>query len=85
MILECGLVLLVLPKGYAIRLLPVLAVGAGLFLFRLTSEDYWQRMSTIQAPTEEGSANSRFDRERGEQENARWTTRWEWVIETIRT
>ncbi len=60
MVAECALALLFLPKRYALRLLPVLAVGAGLFLFRLTSEDYWERMRTIQAPTEEGSANSRF-------------------------
>ena len=59
-VMECGLLLLLLPKRYALRLLPVLAVRAGLFMFRLTSEEYWERMITIMNPTEEASANGRF-------------------------
>jgi O-antigen ligase len=42
------------------RIVPVLVLGAVLFLFRFTPTDYWNWMSTITTPTEESSANSRF-------------------------
>lgn len=57
---EMLLLLLILPKKTVLRLAPVLIAGACLFIFRLTPPDYWQRMGTIQTPTEEASANSRF-------------------------
>ena len=60
MLAESGLVLWALPRKHAIRLLLVLTVGGGLLVFRLTSEDYWQRMSTIMDPTQEASANNRL-------------------------
>ncbi|AMV39243.1 O-Antigen ligase [Planctomyces sp. SH-PL62] len=60
MLVESGLILLAVPKKHAIRLLLVFAIGGGLFAFRLTSGDYWQRMSTITDPTREESANSRI-------------------------
>ena len=57
---EGVLLLLLLPKRLSFRLLPGIAVALALFVFRLTPEDYWARMNTILAPTEEASANSRF-------------------------
>lgn len=60
LVLELGLLLLLLPRRITLRLLPVLVVGVGLFVFRLTPDNYWEWISTIQRPTEEGSANSRF-------------------------
>ena len=41
-------------------MLPVVLVGIALFVFRLAPADYWARMQTIEAPTQESSANSRF-------------------------
>jgi O-antigen ligase len=57
---EVVLLILFLPKRITLRIAPVLIAGACLFVFRLTPEDYWQRVDTIKAPTEEASANSRF-------------------------
>jgi O-antigen ligase len=58
--MEMGLLVLFLPKRITLRLLPAVAAGALLFIFRLAPADYWERMNTIKAPTEESSANSRF-------------------------
>ena len=54
------LILLFLPRRIALRLTPVMAIGVALFLFRFTPEDYWTKMTTILAPHEEASANSRL-------------------------
>jgi O-antigen ligase len=59
-VVQTVLLLLFLPKRITLRLLPALVVAGGLFLFRFTPDDYWSRMATIQDPTEEASANSRF-------------------------
>jgi hypothetical protein len=60
LVVQTVLLLLQLPKRISIRLLPILALAAGLFVFRFAPEDYWQKMGTIKKPTEEASANSRF-------------------------
>src|SRR6202040_181759 len=57
---ECVLLMLLLPKRLVLKVLPVLAIALALFVFRLTPVDYWDRMTTILTPTQEGSANSRF-------------------------
>lgn len=58
--MQVSLIFLFLPKRIFLRMLPVMVAGLSLFLFRLTPEDYWQRMGTLRAPREEASANSRF-------------------------
>lgn len=60
LILELFLLFFVLPKRILLRVAPVVLAGVGLFVFRLTPPDYWVRMGTMKAPTEEASANSRF-------------------------
>ncbi len=60
LLLEGVLLMLFLPKRITLRLAPAIVAVALLFVFRLTPEDYWQRVDTIKAPTEEASANSRF-------------------------
>ena len=57
---ECALILLYLPRRIVFRLLPALAVAGGLFFFRFTPADYWEKMATVLNPHEEASANSRF-------------------------
>jgi O-antigen ligase len=57
---EAALLLFILPRRITLRLLPGLALVAGLFLFVFTPKEYWHWMNTIQTPTQEGSANSRF-------------------------
>ena len=57
---ELALILIYLPRRITLRLIPVLAAAAGLFIFRLTPPDYWTKMSTILTPHEEASAESRF-------------------------
>ena len=57
---ELALMLILLKPGLTLRLVPVLAGGLILFIVRLTPENYWQWMSTIETPTQESSANSRF-------------------------
>jgi len=57
---ELALIVVLLKPRLTRRLVPVLAAGLILFVFRLTPENYWQWMSTIKTPTEEASANLRF-------------------------
>jgi O-antigen ligase len=57
---EGAALLLLMPKRFSLRLAPLVLAVAGLFVFRLTPDDYWQRIETIKAPTEEASAASRF-------------------------
>jgi O-antigen ligase len=57
---EVLLLLIYLPTRITFRALPALVVGAGLFAFYFTPPDYWTKMRTIEDPTEEASANSRF-------------------------
>ncbi|WP_233903552.1 O-antigen ligase family protein [Stieleria maiorica] len=58
---ESVFLLLFLPKRIAIRLIPVLAVAIVLYVSVLTPENYWSWMDTINEPTKEGSAASRYD------------------------
>jgi O-antigen ligase len=58
--LEVLLLLIYLPRRITLRILPVLVLGAALFALRLTPQNYWEKMATIQNPTEEASANGRF-------------------------
>jgi len=51
---------IMVPRRITVRLLPVLAIGVGLLLFQFTPKNYWEWVSTISAPTQEASANSRF-------------------------
>jgi len=60
MCIQLVLLLFVLPRRLTFKLAPILIFGVGLFVFRLTPENYWDWIATIQRPTEEGSANSRF-------------------------
>jgi len=60
LVVESIIILLFLPKRITLRLLPCLVAGGCIFVFRLTPENYWQRVDTISAPTQEASANSRF-------------------------
>ena len=60
LVVQLVLLLMVLPRRITLRLLPVLIFGVGLFVFRLTPENYWEWISTINKPTEDASANSRF-------------------------
>jgi hypothetical protein len=60
MAVECVLLVLLLPKKAVRRLLPILAVGCGVVLFRLTPSHYWEWYGTIADPTNEASANGRF-------------------------
>lgn len=55
------LLLLFLPRRTVMKIAPILLVAGGLFLFVLTPDTYWQWISTISNPTEEGSAASRFE------------------------
>ena len=57
---ECVILLLFLPRRITLRLIPIMALAGILFVYRLTPDNYWDRMKTIEAPTTEGSANSRF-------------------------
>jgi hypothetical protein len=57
---EALLLLVLLPKRIVFRLSPVLLIAGALFLYRLTPDDYWEHVATIQNPHEEASANSRF-------------------------
>jgi O-antigen ligase len=56
---EALLLMLLGPRVILKRLVPVLLIGAALFVFRFTTVDYWQWISTIQDPTQ-GSANARL-------------------------
>jgi hypothetical protein len=60
LLLEGALLLWLLPRRMTLRILPLLALAGCLFVFRLTPEDYWQRMRTIEDPQHEASAASRF-------------------------
>jgi O-antigen ligase len=53
-------ILLFVPKRIVMRLIPVVAGGLLLFVFFLAPDDYWTKVSTIENPHEEASANSRF-------------------------
>ena len=57
---ELAILVLLLPRRLVLRLAPVGLVFGGLVIFVLTPADWWERMDTIRAPTEEGSAYSRF-------------------------
>lgn len=57
---QVAVLALFLPKRLVLRLAPVGLVLGGLVVFVLTPQDWWERMQTISAPTEEGSAYSRF-------------------------
>lgn len=57
---EVLLLLIYLPTRITLRALPALLVAGGLFAFYFTPPDYWTKMRTIEDPTEEASANSRF-------------------------
>lgn len=60
LMVEMLLLVILLPRRIIFRLLPFAALGAALFILRLAPPDYWEKMSTIEHPTEEASANSRF-------------------------
>jgi hypothetical protein len=60
LVFQLSLILLLLPKRILLKILPALIAGVCLFVFRLTPPDYWQRMQTIENPTQESSANERF-------------------------
>jgi O-antigen ligase len=57
---EAVLLLFLGPRVILKRVLPAFAIGALLFVFRFTPDTYWDWISTIRNPTEEGSANSRL-------------------------
>jgi hypothetical protein len=57
---ECSLLVIYLPKRVTLRLLPVTLAAVGLFVFRLTPPDYWDKMATILTPHQETSADQRF-------------------------
>ncbi len=58
---EAVYLMLFLPKRIALRLAPILGTAVLLYVFVLTPENYWSWMDTINSPTQEGSASSRFD------------------------
>jgi O-antigen ligase len=58
---ELVAIFLFLPRRLTFKLLPVLGAGGALFFFVFTPTNYWDWMNTIKHPTEEGSANSRFE------------------------
>jgi O-antigen ligase len=60
LLVDAILLLLFLPRRIVLRLLPVFAVAAGVFMLRLTPENYWNWMKTIEDPNNEASAASRF-------------------------
>jgi O-antigen ligase len=60
LVVEGVLLILLMPRRFVLRALPMIAIAIALFVYRLTPEDYWNRMDTIQAPGEEASAASRF-------------------------
>lgn len=57
---EMLLIFVLAPRKLTKKIVPVALVGIALFVFRFTPDDYWEWMSTISAPTEEASANSRL-------------------------
>jgi hypothetical protein len=60
MVVEGLILLLVLPRQVVLRLVPTVAVIAGLMVFRLAPENYWDWIRTVEHPQSEGSAASRF-------------------------
>ena len=60
LLVDAALLLLVLPKRLVLRLLSVGAALVVLFVVRLTPDNYWEWVDTIQQPTQEGSAASRL-------------------------
>jgi O-antigen ligase len=60
LIVEFFLIFLFVPRRQKRQLIPVMAVGLGLLVFRFTPDDYWAKMVTIANPHEEASAESRF-------------------------
>lgn len=60
LVLQALLLLLLLPRRITLRLAPLLIAAACLFVFRLTPQNYWNRIATLEAPTHEASAESRI-------------------------
>ena len=60
LIVQAALLVLFLPRRVTLRMAPAFAAAVLLFFFRLTPDDYWERVDTLRAPTEEASANSRL-------------------------
>jgi O-antigen ligase len=60
--LAAEIILLFLFSGGRIlrKVVPVALVAGALFVLRFTPQQYWDWMSTIEAPAQEASANSRF-------------------------
>ena len=61
LVAQLALLIVFLPKRIVVRLLPIIAVGAFLFLYVLTPDKYWTWMDTILEPEQEASAASRYD------------------------
>lgn len=59
LVAEAGLLLLLLPRKIILRLLPFGVAALALFLFRLTPQNYWEWMGTVETPEQEASAASR--------------------------
>ena len=57
---EGAMLLLLLPRRVVLVLLPVLVLGGALVVYRLTPENWWAWMSTVENPTQESSADSRY-------------------------
>ena len=60
LVVEGALLVLFLPRRVTLRMAPAFAAAILLFVFRLTPDDYWERVETIRTPTEESSAYSRI-------------------------
>jgi O-antigen ligase len=54
-------ILVLWPSKVKLKLLPLGLAAMGLFVFRLTPDNYWDRISTIQTFNEEASASSRIE------------------------
>jgi len=57
---EAGFLVFLLPRRITLRLLPGGVAILCLFLFRLTPENYWNWMNTIEVPEQEASAGTRL-------------------------
>ncbi len=60
LILQFALLIILLPWQVVRKMIVVLGVGVVLFVFVLTPQNYWDWMSTLTDPEEEGSAASRW-------------------------
>jgi hypothetical protein len=62
---EVGLLVLFSGMRVLWRILPIGILGGALFIVKFTPTDYWNWMKTLEAPTEEASADSRLIVNRG--------------------